>query len=1352
VGRVRGELRSCRSWRAALRGSTALVGASLAFASAAQAQSGPFLYVPNQNGGTAVVVDTSTNLVAGSPIAVGNSPTAAAVTGDESSVYVTNYLDNSVSPINTATNTAGTPIAVGTKPLGVAITPDGKTAYVVDSNNSVTVISTATNTVVATIAVTTIPAASGPVFPVGVAVSPDGKTVYVTNTNGNTVTPIDTATNTAGTPFSAGGNVPTGVAVSPDGKTLYVTNNFSNTVGVINTANDTLVATITVAVPIGVVVSPDGKTVYVAEQNGTVTPISVATNTAGSAIAVGGNPIGVAVSPDGTTVYVTSESGTVTPISTATNTAGAPIAVGGILFPGGICSNGNALLASGLTFKANTSGALACTLASGPTGAAGPVFNGGTMQFAGAGIASALPISLQAAGGTFDTSGNNATLSGTIGGPGSLTKIGAGTLTLSGSSSYTGATLVNAGTLQGGAANAFSPFSAFTVASGATLDLNGFSQTIGSLSGAGTVTLGAGTLTTGGDGSSTTFSGGISGSGGLTKTGGGIFTLTGAGSYGGVTTISAGTLQIGNGGTTGSIVGNVVDNASLLFNRSDGIAFSGSISGTGTFTKIGAGTLTLSGSNAYTGATFVNAGTLQAGTSGNAFSPFSAFTVASGATLDLNGFNQTIASLAGAGAVTLGAATLTTGGGGTNTVFSGGISGTGGLTKIGSSTFVLASANGYTGGTAVDGGTLDVGNNGALGSGPVALAFGTTLSFLNSGNFTLANSISISGDPTFAAPSGTTQTISGVISDGSSPGTLEAAGPGTLLLSATETYTGATNVNSGALEVDGSIASSSRTTVNFGGMLIGIGTVGNTQINSGGALAPGQPGVPGTFMTIAGNLAFQSGATYAVFFNPSSATHANVTGTAALAGNVQAVFASGSYVTRQYDILHSAGLGGTTFGALTTNGLSSGFTASLSYTATDVFLNLTANLGGPTSPLPPTPLAANQQNGANALNNFFNSGGRLTPNFLPVFGLTGGSLANALSQLDGEAATDAERGAFDLMTQFLGLMLDPYLDGRSSATGAGGAPSRMASSFAGEEAHDLALPFNITPELKAPAARSFEQRWSAWGAAYGGSNRTNGDPVVGSTDVSARTYGFAGGMDYHFTPDTVAGFALGGGGTSWGLAQGLGGGRSDAFQAGIYGTTRLGPAYLAAALAFANHWMTTDRIAFAGDQLDARFNAQSYGARIETGYRYAVLPAAGVTPYAAVQAQAFNTPSYRETDPANGGFGLSYNTMTETDLRTELGARFDALTMPGGMPLLLRARAAWAHDTVSSPSLDAEFDLLPGASFIVNGAAPPKSSALASAGAELQITGNWSLAAKLDGEFSKSSQTYAGTGKLRYTW
>ena len=62
------------------------------------------------------------------------------------------------------------------------------------------------------------------------------------------------------------------------------------------------------------------------------------------------------------------------------------------------------------------------------------------------------------------------------------------------------------------------------------------------------------------------------------------------------------------------------------------------------------------------------------------------------------------------------------------------------------------------------------------------------------------------------------------------------------------------------------------------------------------------------------------------------------------------------------------------------------------------------------------------------------------------------------------------------------------------------------------------------------------------------------------------------------------------------------------------------------------------------------------------------------------------------------------------------------------------------------------FESLPGASFIVNGAPIPKNSALTSAGAELKINTNWSLMAKFDGEFASGSQTYAGTGTLRYTW
>jgi autotransporter-associated beta strand protein len=121
---------------------------------------------------------------------------------------------------------------------------------------------------------------------------------------------------------------------------------------------------------------------------------------------------------------------------------------------------------------------------------------------------------------------------------------------------------------------------------------------------------------------------------------------------------------------------------------------------------------------------------------------------------------------------------------------------------------------------------------------------------------------------------------------------------GTTILSGNNAYTGATRVNGGALIVNGSIASSALTTVN-GGLLGGVGTVGNTQINAGGTFAPGPQNAPGS-MTVAGNLAFQPGALYLVQFG-ATASIANVTGTAALAGNVLANFAPGSYITRQYD-------------------------------------------------------------------------------------------------------------------------------------------------------------------------------------------------------------------------------------------------------------------------------------------------------------------------------------------------------------------------------------------------------------------------------------------------------------------
>jgi len=504
---------------------------------AAQAQQGAFVYATRGNEDAVSVIDTITNTVP-TTYAVGDFPIAAAVRGDQSLIYVSNLNGNTVSVVSTLTNAVVATIPV-TQPYVIGLNPAGTRLYVPSfGGTTVSVIDTTSNTVVGTVPVGN--------DPISAVVTPDGSRVYVTNSGSNTVSIIAAATNTVVGSIAVG-NGPTSAAVTPDGTRVYVSNHGSSDVYVISTSTNTVVA----VVPLpgsteGVAISPDGTRVYTATGNG-FTVINAATNAVLAEVPVAGsnNVIGIAVSPDGSRLYLANNSGTdVSVVDTATYALIGTVPLGGSPFLLGICSNGNALLGAGGTFAAGTGGALACTQASGPTGSAGPVFTGGTLLIAGANVSSNLPISLQAQGGIINTNGNNATLSGAISGPGGLSKIGAGTLTLSGQSTYTGATGVNAGTLQAGAVNAFSPFSAFTVASGATLALASFNQTIGSLAGTGGVTLGSATLTTGNDNTSTIFSGTISGAGGLTKIGSGMLMLAGANTYAGPTNINAGILNV----------------------------------------------------------------------------------------------------------------------------------------------------------------------------------------------------------------------------------------------------------------------------------------------------------------------------------------------------------------------------------------------------------------------------------------------------------------------------------------------------------------------------------------------------------------------------------------------------------------------------------------------------------------------------------------------------------------------------------------------------------------------------------------------------------------------------------------
>jgi autotransporter-associated beta strand protein len=758
----------------------------------------------------------------------------------------------------------------------------------------------------------------------------------------------------------------------------------------------------------------------------------------------------------------------------------------------------------------------------------------------------------------------------------------------------------------------------------------------------------------------------------------------------------------------------------------------GANAGVGSLVKTGAGTLVLSGANTYTGGTTLAAGTLtlannQALGSGALTTTGSVVDYANGVTIanpivvnsNTTQFQVLDGSATQAGVISE-------------------LNGPRPIEKIGAGTLVLGAANTYSGPTTITAGTLAVSADNNLGNSTGGLIFGGgTLQFLS--GFTSNRAVTLNSGGGTVDTNGNDATLGGAISG---IGSLTKIGGGTLTLSASSSYSGATAVNAGTLLVNGSIANSA-VTVNSGALLAGGGTVGSTTINNGGMFAPGPTSTPSS-MTVQGSLAFQSGALYLVQVTSSTASSANATGSAALAGTVLAAFAPGSYIARNYTILSASGGVNGAFNALTTANLPAGFTASLSYTPTSALLNLTATLGGGGAGggLAALPLSINQRNVANAVNNFFNAGNALPPGFVNIFGLTGTNLANALTLLSGEAATGAQQGAFQLTNQFLGIMLDPFVDGR---TGLGGSDI-PALGFAPERKElpdDIALAY--AKVLKAPPKPPiFEQRWGVWGAGYGGTNRTTGDPlVVGSHDLSARTAGGTAGLDYHLTRDTVIGFALAGGGTDWSLAQGIGGGKSDAFQAGLYGATRWGPAYAAAAFAFTNHWMSTDRFAFAGDHLTASFNAQSFGGRVESGYRFATLYG-GLTPYAAIQAQNFRTPGYTESDLTAGGFALSYNSRNATDTRSELGARFDnQMRLDPYRVLALRARLAWAHDWISDPTLPAVFQTLPGASFIVNGATPAKNSALTSAGAELRLANGVSLLAKFDGEFASHSSTYA---------
>ncbi|MDR3664606.1 MAG: autotransporter-associated beta strand repeat-containing protein, partial [Mycobacterium sp.] len=697
---------------------------------------------------------------------------------------------------------------------------------------------------------------------------------------------------------------------------------------------------------------------------------------------------------------------------------------------------------------------------------------------AGLSLAAATPIS----GGTLAFGGSEAviwlgtasTINSIITGTGGLTVAGSGSLTLTGaSSSLTGPIYIDSGTLTLATANYFTTNPSITLAdtkskpAAATFAISA-SNTVAALNSVGNnskVTIsGATTALTIGDASNlnSTLSATITQSGGavvgaLTKNGSGLLDISGGAvtlATGSTVVVNGGILRIANGvfGTSATNVITLGSGTELQYAGNGGSKFNDPIQGSGMFHLIGGTVQLTSTSNTYSGGTLVEAGSTLDLTTANVSSGNANIANAGGLVVFDQATSGTYSGVISDGREM-----------GTGTLMSGSLV-KDDSTGANSGNVTLSAVQTYTGGTFVEAGTLTLGVQDAIaassgvdlgrvggpaGTGAAAANGPVTATLALGADNTIQGLMNETGNNTAVLLNGHTLTIanansnvwtfSGLISG---TGSLVKSGPGTELLTGASTYSGPTTVNGGLLSLSDTGSITSQVAVNAGGTLGGSGSVGATTVASGGTLAPGSFTKA---LTVGGNLAFASGALYAVAVSPSAATETVVTGTASLRGTVLATFQSGSYtqIPKSYTILTSAGLGGSTFNTFTTASMPAGLQASLTYSATDVILNLTSGLGRVAG------LASNQIAVGNTIDASFNgSGSGFTGGFATLLGLPAYALPAALAQVSGESNANMAQAGRQAMTSFLSLLLNPFVEARGAGFGPamGFAPERPALS------------------------------------------------------------------------------------------------------------------------------------------------------------------------------------------------------------------------------------------------------------------------------------------------------------------
>lgn len=517
------------------------------------------------------------------------------------------------------------------------------------------------------------------------------------------------------------------------------------------------------------------------------------------------------------------------------------------------------------------------------------------------------------------------TLSGIISGAFSVTTVGPGTTILSGANTFSNGVIVQSGELQCGAATTLPAPGSITM-TGGRLNLSGNAQTIGGLTGTAPILLGGATLTINTT-AANSYGGVISGAGGLTVGGSGSLTLTAANAYTGLTgtTVTGGTLQSGvnnalpvngNVNITGGVlnlnnfnqsVGNLAGTAGgsvtlgtgqLSVNLSAGTNFSGIISGSGPVVFNGNGFIwTLGTAQTYTGLTTINNGTIQLGVA-NALPVNGPVSLAGTGILNLNNFSQTTGTLTSVVGtqVILGSGQLFVAPT-ASANFAGIISGTGSVTFQGPFPWTMQTAQTYTGGTTVNGGTLQMGiANGLAPTGTVTVNSPGILLLSNNplAIASLAGSGSVDlGTGALTLDTTTTTTFSGNIVGAG--GSLVVQGTGTQILTGTNTYTGGTVVT-GTATLQGTTSSLPGMIVNnsvlyynqgFNGSIMGpLSGNGLLQVGGGGILTLANSASQGAVSILQGELDVASGATLTTATNLTVSSGATLGGTGTVAGTV----------------------------------------------------------------------------------------------------------------------------------------------------------------------------------------------------------------------------------------------------------------------------------------------------------------------------------------------------------------------------------------------------------------------------------------------------------------------------------